>query len=100
MNYYNSIMADLLGTINGVNKVFITPTAYVSESIRVILNGQVYEETDGRKGWTELTETTIELTEAPRSGDVLQAFYQDKYSDHLGLQAVVGTPFDPNGILP
>ncbi len=98
--YYNSVLLPLTGTVDGVNKQFATPSAFVADSIRVVINGQVYEPDDDRKGWTELTDITIELIEAPRAGDVLQAFYQDKYSEHLGLDDVRGTPFDPNGILP
>lgn len=99
-DYYNSVIRELAGIVDGVNRTFTTPSKYVTGTIKVVWNGQVYEDTDDRTGWTEIDDETIELTEAPLVDDVLQAFYQDKDSQHLGLDSVVGSPFDPNGILP
>ena len=98
--YYNSVLRAMNGSVNGVNKQFSTITKFVPGTIRVVQNGQVYEADDERKGWTELTDQTIEMIEAPRTGDEMQAFYQDADSEHLGLVNVIGSPFDPNGVLP
>jgi len=100
VDYYNSIIEDLIGVIDGVNRIFQTASKYVSGTIKIVWNGQVYENTDDRAGWTEIDDGTIEFIEAPLVGDILQAFYQDKDSQHLGLDSVTGSPFDPNGILP
>jgi hypothetical protein len=97
---YNSVVVELLGVVDGVNKTFYTPSQYVLTTIRVIVNGQVYDKDDTRKGWTEIDSSTVEMDAAPLVGDVLQAFYQDLDSEHLGLKDVIGTPFDPNGVLP
>ncbi len=98
--FYLSTIEELSGTIDGVNKTFTTPSAYVPGSIKVIWNGQLYDESDEIKGWSETDDTTIEFTNAPISGDVLLAFYQDASSAAVGLCDVVGTPFDPAGGLP
>ena len=99
-SYYNSVVRELNGTIDGANKIFFAPTTFVAGTFRLVMNGQVYESNDDRKGWVELSDQSVELIEAPRIGDVLQAFYQDKDSEHLGLDSVKGSPFDPAGVLP
>lgn len=95
--HYSSVIRELSGSINGSNKTFVTPTKYVSGTIRVIVNGQVYESNEDVYGWSETDDETVELNEAPRTGDVLQAFYQDKDSEHLGT-IMVGSPFNPVGL--
>lgn len=95
MAYWNSVLVELIGNVNNVNMTFETPTKYVSGSIRVIWNGQVYDPNDVRKGWFEVDENTIELASAPRTGDILQAFYSESESEHVGLDNVIGTPFNP-----
>jgi hypothetical protein len=97
---YNSIIRNLVGVTDGANRTFTTPTKYVSDSIKIIINGQLYEDSDDNFGWTEIDDETIELTIAPINGDILQAFYQDKESGHLIFTGAIGSPFDPNGILP
>ncbi len=99
-NYYNSVLRELSGAVNGLNKTFLTPSKYVETTIRVIVNGQVYEYDDEQYGWIEIDDETIEMFEAPVATDVMQAFYQDLDSEHLGLDNVKGSPFDPNGVLP
>lgn len=100
MAYYNSVLVVLAGSVDGVNRVFTTPSRFVSASVRAVVNGQVYESDDDNYGWTELTDQTIEFTNAPLTGDVVQAFYQDLQSEHPDLLNVRGSPFDPNGVLP
>lgn len=97
---YNSIVVVLSGACDGSNRTFETPSKYVSGTLRLIMNGQVYEQNDDRKKWTEIDDRTIRLEIAPRTGDVLQAFYQDKNSQHWGLDVIQGSPFDPRGIYP
>jgi hypothetical protein len=100
MSLYNSVLEKLSGTIDGVNKSFNTPSKFVSGTIKIVVNGQVYEPDDENFGWTETSDQSIDLVTAPIADDVLQAFYQDLDTEHLGLNNVIGTPFDPDGILP
>ena len=95
MSYFNSLLSEMIGTIDGVNKTFTTPLRFVPGTIRVIWNGQVYDEGDTRHGWSEIDDITIETTFAPRVGDTLQAFYQVRDSEHIGLDNVYGSPYSP-----
>jgi len=98
---YDSTIRSLTGATDGANKTFQTPTRYVAGSFRLVWNGVVYEPTDTKWGWTELSDVLVELVTAPRSGDVMQAFYQDKdTAGQIGLDDVVGSPFHPTGLLP
>jgi len=86
---------------NGIVTDFATPTAYKAGSIRVFLNGVEYEPTDEKWGWTELNQFQVRLTNAPRTGDVLAAFYQAKdAAEVLGLEDVRGSPFNPGELPP
>lgn len=98
--YYQAVVQELVGSVDGVNKTFTTASKYVSGSIRVVVNGQVYEPDDDQYGWAEIDDQTIEMVEAPLTDDIVQAFYQDKDSAHLGLDSVKGSPFHPSGLLP
>lgn len=98
--YYNSAIRALNPLPNDVTTVFNTPSKFVAGTVRVVQNGQVYEPDDTRKGWAEITDQTVQMVEAPRAGDILQAFYMDADSEHIGLDNVVGSPFDPNGVIP
>jgi hypothetical protein len=82
-----------------VNKIFVTPSRYVDTTLRVIWNGQVYEPDDDKWGWTELSDTEIETKRAPRTGDVLQAFYKEKETTSVE-DVVVGSPFHPTDLYP
>jgi hypothetical protein len=97
---YNAVVKELNGAIDNVNKIFTTDERYVPGTIRLIWNGQVYEADDTRHGWTEIDDQTVETDRPPRPSDELQAFYQNKDSETIGLENVVGSPFDPRGILP
>lgn len=91
----------LAGLVNGSNRSFTAPNKFEAGTLRVVWNGQVYESGDTRKGWTETTDQVIETTVAPRVGDVLQAFYQQKSTgEQIGVEGVVGSPFHPLGLLP
>jgi len=99
---YNSRIEVLTGAVDGVNRQFSTPSRFIAGRIRVIWNGQVCEPNDGRWGWTELTDQSIEFDHrSPRVGDVIEAHYLEKdTAGQIGVEGVVGSPFDPNGILP
>jgi hypothetical protein len=64
-----------IGTVDGANRVFRTSTMYVPGSLQVWLNGQL-KRRDFQDGWTELGAGKFEMAEAPRVGDVVQAFYR------------------------
>ena len=86
---------------DGANRDFFTPTNYKAGSIRVFVNGQPYPEADDRKGWVEVNDTTIKMDTAPRTGDVMQAFYQAKdAAEVLGLEDVRGSPYSPTEFAP
>jgi len=98
---HESVIKALTGAVDGVNKVFETPTRFVAGTLRVVWNGQVYEPDDDKWGWTETSDVLIELKQAPRTGDVIQAFYQDKdTAGQLGIDDVRGSPFHPTGLYP
>jgi hypothetical protein len=99
-DFYNSVLVYIDGTIDNVNKTFDTPTRYLTGTIKFIINGQIYESDDENYGWTEINNKSVEFFNSPLEGDVIQAFYQELDSKHLGLQDVKGSPFDPNGLLP
>jgi hypothetical protein len=99
--FHESQIRELTPDPDGVNKVFETPTKFVAGSFRLIWNGQVYDPTDSYFGWTETSDALVTLITAPRAGDTLQAFYQDKdAAGQIGLDDVRGSPFDPTGVLP
>lgn len=84
------------GIVNGVNTQFTTPTKFVAGTLRVVWNGQVYEQDDMRKGLTELTDQSFDTDFPPRVGDVIQVFYQEQGTDEiLGVEGVKGSPFAP-----
>jgi hypothetical protein len=95
-SWYESVIVPLIGTPNGVLKQFATPSAYLSGSIRVFLNGQLVDPTDNLWGWTEISDSVIEFTNAPETGDVLETFYQE-LSPVPGINNFVASPFHPTG---
>ncbi len=100
MALYNSKLVPLIGTVDSANKGFSKPTRFVVGSIKIMVNGQVYEPGDDNYGWSETSDQSIEFTNPPWVNDILQAFYQDLDSEGVSLQNVVGSPFDPTGVLP
>lgn len=100
-DFHQSKIVGLIGPCDGSNRDFETPTKYVAGTIRVTWNGQVVSKDDGKKGWAETSDSMIKTAIAPRTGDELQAFYQDKdITGQLEIEDVRGSPFDPNGVLP
>lgn len=64
----------LKGPVNGVNRLFETASPYLEGSVKVFLNGQLNTK-DLKDGWAELGGSKIRLETAPRTGDVVQAYY-------------------------
>lgn len=78
----------LSGSINGINAVFTTPTAYTAGTVAVYLNGQLLLNPAGNP-WAETDPSTgtVTITGAeciPRTGDVISAFYIDTQDDFVG----------------
>jgi hypothetical protein len=65
------VVQALSGTINGVNTVFTFPTAPASSATLIIYNGQVLD--PGTQ--YSVTGSTVTLTFAPVSGDVLNGVF-------------------------
>lgn len=79
------------GTVDGVNKVFYTPTPYTAGTVAIFINGQLkrpgYDD-----GWVETDPATgaVTLREAPQPcppdhDEVIQAFYIDTVPDGAAL---------------
>ncbi len=99
--FHESKILALVGVVDGANRTFTTPTQYTAGTLRVVWNGQVYEPDDDLKGWLEIDNQTIETTIAPKTGDVLQAFYNDfEPASTVPIDQVKGSPFHPTGLLP
>lgn len=78
----------LSGTIDGVNAVFTTPTAYTAGTTAVYLNGQLLLNPAGNP-WAESNPSTGTITITgleciPRVGDVISAFYIDTQDSFTG----------------
>jgi hypothetical protein len=96
-----SKIVKMIGDVNGVNTSFSTPTKFVADSLRVLLNGQAYEPDDDKYGWSEDSDQTIILITPPRTNDIIQAFYEDKTeAGQIGVEGVVGSPFSIDGTYP
>ena len=63
------------GAVDGVNRVFSTPTMYVSGSVVVYLNGVALDKLNDNN-WIELGGNLFELAEAPRHGDSVWVYYR------------------------
>lgn len=68
------IIRELSGVVDGVNKVFTTAHTYKAGSIVVWLNGLLVRPLD-EDGWTEISNTQVELTDAPLPNDTVNASY-------------------------
>lgn len=86
------VIRRLVETPNGVRTTFTTQDPFAAGSFRLVRNGDTYEPDDDRFGWSETDQQTVELIEAPETGEVLQGFYT--------LLTSCGTPFDPGGTIP
>jgi hypothetical protein len=77
-----------VGTIDGSNLTFAVSVAYQAGSLAVFLNGQL-KDRSFMDGWTESSPHLGQFTmaEAPRVGDIVQAFFLD--TTPLGPEAFV-----------
>jgi hypothetical protein len=69
------VLRNLAGTIDGVNKVFTTPSPYVADTVALWVNG-VLLAGPLDNGFIELGGDQIEIKVAPQPGDTLQAIYE------------------------
>jgi len=98
-SYYQGKIVDLIGVPDGVEREFVTPSAFAPDTIKVFWNGVEYRADDDLKGWVEVSTSRIRFNVAPLANDILQAYYHET-NPVPGLDNVVGTPFDPDGVLP
>lgn len=99
IQYHESKIVPLIGTPDGAMRDYVTPTAFVTGTIKVIWNGVVFEPTDDRRGWTEVSDNVIRFGTAPKVGDELSCFYQE-LSTVPGIGNVMGSPFHPSDAYP
>ncbi len=85
-------LADLIGTKNGVNLQFTTPTAYEPGSVVVRLNDDLVDPGDV----LELVpvDGLIELADPPVVDDLLIVAYQDRVTSSTGQPPVLGAFVD------
>ena len=62
-----------IGTIDGVNATFTTPSTFVAGTVVPFINGKAEF---GRKA-SETPPVTFDLTVAPRVGDEVAVYYQE-----------------------
>lgn len=84
------IIVELIGDVDGVNPDFITPTVYISGTLRAIVNGVVYDSSHPYYGWTEIDNTSIQMVTPPEAGSRMQAFIREAEP--------VGSPFSPEEV--
>lgn len=70
----NPVIKQAIGTVDGINTTFQTQVPYQTGSVRAFVNGLVRVQGD-EDGWTEGGGSTIELTEAPKTGDRVSFYY-------------------------
>lgn len=99
IQYHESKIVPIIGIPDGSTRNFATPSAFVAGTIKVIWNGVVYEPTDDRKGWIEISDSVIRFAVAPKIGDELSCFYQE-LSLVPGIGNVTGSPFHPTDAYP
>lgn len=80
-------IVDLVGTIDGVNKDFTTPSPFIAGTIKVKVNGVTYAASDDYFGFTEVGNQQINMVTAPKSWYTMQAFYSEA--------EMQGSPFHP-----
>jgi len=87
-----TVVNTVSGVIDGANTDFATPTDFTSGTLRAVINGATYPVDDDQFGLTELSSNSFRLNTAPKVGFIVQALYSEI--------AVVGSPWDPDGVLP
>jgi hypothetical protein len=69
------VLAEAIGTIDGVNDTFTTPVAYYPGTLWAYVNGVLVEQ-DGDEGPVELGGVSVRMREPPRTGDTLHFYFQ------------------------
>jgi len=69
------VIEELIGEIDGVNKVFTVTNIYKPGTTWIIWNGVVYSRLDERWGFTETDEREITTIDTPITKDVLYLYY-------------------------
>ena len=82
------ILAEAIGTIDGVNTDFTTPSPYYPGTLFAYLNGLLVQQA-GDEGPIELGANAVRMRDAPRPGDTLH-FYYDTQPPTGG--AILGPP--------
>lgn len=65
----------LFGPIDGANQVFTTSAIYLPGTVKLVVNGQIFDKTDDNFGFSETGSNEITTNFIPVIGDVLQCFY-------------------------
>lgn len=68
------VLAEAIGTIDGVNVDFTTPSAYFAGTVFAYKNGLLIRAIDD-DGPIELGTNQVRMKEAPRTGDTLHFYY-------------------------
>jgi hypothetical protein len=71
------VLAEAIGTIDGVNRDFNAPSAYWPGTLFAYLNGVLIRSVDVN-GPIEKGGTDVEMKEAPLTGDTLHFYYQSQ----------------------
>ena len=69
-------VTDPVGTVNGSNRDFSTPSQYASGTLFVLVNG-IWVAQGADNGWTEIGPDTFRMNVAPPLGYVLQVAYKE-----------------------
>lgn len=72
----NPVLAEAIGTVDGVNLDFTTPSAYYSGTVFMYLNGVLVRPANN-DGIIELGGNSIRHKEAPKVGDTVHYYYQE-----------------------
>lgn len=66
--------ADLTSQVNNSRTIFLVPSAYIPDSLRVYYNGVRQE---SGNGYSETSSTTFTLNFVPQSGETISIDYQE-----------------------
>lgn len=86
------VVDKLVGTIDGVNTTFSTPSYFVDGTFRYVLNGITYHSDHPAFGFVATAPDQVTLNAAPLAGD--------EVSGHWSQPSADGSPFHPTGELP
>jgi len=85
------ILAEAIGTIDGVNVDFNTPSAYWPGTLFAYINGTLVREIDD-DGPIEMGGTDVRMKLAPEVGDTLHFYYQEEAPTFHGFDGPVPIP--------